>query len=276
MAGSIQSIKKDRIIADLLRDRILPDLMERSGAKSRGDNDRIDELQNYRFTQSDIVSFSQLLMENDIVSALKVAELHISNGCSAPILVLDLLCNSARHLGDLWCLDETSFAEVTIGTAALHTVLRQLDEHLSRELVTSSDEGRSILLATMPGDTHIFGISILEVFFRGSGWTVETEFDVTKSGLIDKVSQVAFDIVGFSVACSDSVSTCKTLATTVRKHSINPEVKIMAGGSSFLRNDKLKNATGVDATADGALDALQVASTICARGHLDKVKADHV
>ncbi|MEM9330364.1 MAG: cobalamin B12-binding domain-containing protein [Pseudomonadota bacterium] len=276
MAGSVLPTKKGRILSDLLRYRILPDLIERSGVNSRRDAQRIVELQNYRFEQSDIVSLSELLMSNDIASALKIVDLHISNGCSAPILVLDLLCNSARHMGELWCRDETSFAEVTIGTAALHQILRHLDDRLARELVASSEEGRSILLTTMPGDTHIFGISVLEAFFRNSGWVVETEFNVTRSGLISTVSETLFDVVGFSVACDEGVSTCKALTTVVRKHSINKSVKIMAGGSSFLRNDKLLNATGVDAIAAGALEAMQIASTICAKECLDNTKADHV
>ncbi|MEM9279589.1 MAG: cobalamin B12-binding domain-containing protein [Pseudomonadota bacterium] len=276
MAGSTQPIKKDRILADLIRERILPDLIEKSGMKSQQDIHAIDELQNYRFEESDIIAFSEFLMMNDVASSLKIVESHISHGCSAPILVISLLCDSARYLGDLWCKDNVSFAEVTIGMAALHQVLRHLDKHLARELVVSSEEGRSILLTTMPGDTHIFGISVLESFFRNSGWIVEIEFDVSRSDLINRVSENLFDIVGFSVACSESVDTCKALAAVVRKYSINKNIKIMAGGSSFLRNNRLLSAVGIDATAGGALEALNVASTLCAPKHLDKLKADNV
>ena len=94
--------------------------------------------------------------------------------------------------------------------------------------------------------------------------------------MIKKVSESAFDIVGFSIACSDSVNTCKTLANVVRKHSINKNVKIMAGGSAILRNNKLSKATGVDSIAQGALEALKIASTICAQECLDNSEVDHV
>ena len=190
--------------------------------------------------------------------------------------MLDLLCNSARYLGDLWCLDEKSFAEVTIGTAALHQVLRYLDEYLARELVMAAGEGRSILLATMPGDTHIFGVSVLGSFFRCNGWIVETELNASSSKLIELVSGNAFDVVGFSVACDRDIDICKGLVAEVRRRSINKKIKILAGGSSLSRNNDLLTATGADATANGALDALQVASTICANDCLDEIKANHV
>lgn len=275
MEDSLQPDRSGQILSELLRDRILPELVKKSGIEPENELYRIDELQKFRFNTSEIISFSELLLVNDFERASKIVDRHIESGCSAPNLVLELLCNAARHLGELWCRDESSFADVTIGMASLHQMLRYLDERLARDLVYSSDEGNSILLVTMPGDTHIFGVSVLEAFFRNSGWVVKTDFEATRKSLIDCVSSDVYDVVGFSVAHTEGIGVCKALTTLVRKHSINTKVKVMAGGSSFLRNEKLKEAVGVDATATGALDALQTASILCAPKDRERLRADH-
>ncbi|MEM8651366.1 MAG: cobalamin B12-binding domain-containing protein, partial [Pseudomonadota bacterium] len=222
-----------------------------------------------------ICNFVDLMIKNEMETAQSVVDRYISDGCSAPNIVLELLCKSAQLLGEQWCSDETTFADVTIGLAGLHQILRRLDRLLSKELVSTNDS-QSILLLNMPGDTHIFGLSVLETFFRNSGWTVESHFEMNPAELVDRVSRVSFDVVGFSVACDEHVDACNLLIKEVRKNSLNNKLGIMAGGSAFIRNEHLKQKITADVVADDAVDALQTALTVCSGGQLNKTKVDHV
>ena len=272
MSDLAQTTYINRILADLLQDRIVPELVKYSRESERMHASTVDTLSAFEFEKQEIVSFSQCLIENDIDAACQIVSNYSDAGCSAPNLVLDLLCNSARYLGELWCSDETSFAEVTIGMAGLHHILRYLDDRMTGVLDVSVSSQPRILFMPMPGDTHIFGVSVLETFFRHSGWNVRTDFEPSHAALIDIVAGEAFDVVGFSVGHTDAVSQCAAMTKLVRKHSINKNIKVMAGGSALPKVKDFKGVTGVDAVAGEVQAALELASTFCAPGTLDKTR----
>ena len=272
MSDSIKPVQADQIISELLETKILPYLSERSDA---GEPFQINKLQEYKFDQVHIGNFVDLMIRNDLETAESLVNRYICDGCSAPNIVLELLSKSAQLLGEQWCSDETTFADVTIGLAGLHQILRRMDRQLNKELV-STTHSQSILLLNMPGDTHIFGLSVLETFFRNSGWSVETHFEMNPVELVDRVSKVSFDVIGFSVACDEHVDLCNLLIKDARKNSINEKLGVIAGGSSFVRNEHLKKTIAADAIAVGAVEALQAASTVCAGGQPYTSKVDYV
>ncbi|MEM7214183.1 MAG: cobalamin B12-binding domain-containing protein [Pseudomonadota bacterium] len=256
----------DDLLAKVLHDRIVPGLLDLNAAPSVGLQEGTSR--KIEFPDSLVVKFSDLLLEQRINEANLIIDKQFNDGFLPSHLVLGLLTDSARHLGEKWCADACSFGDVTLGLSALHQVLRSLDNDLFAELLPGG-LGRSILLAPMPKDTHVFGVSVLEAFFRGAGWNAVAEFDPDPEFLQRAVAERHFDIVGLSVSQSEDVYKARSLITALRDHSCNPDLKVMIGGLPFLADPELYRVTGADASAIDAKEALETANAICPGSHVD-------
>src|SRR5262249_41081492 len=122
------------------------------------------------------------------------------NGVSAQDICLRLLAPAARVLGEMWERDECDFMQVTHGLCKLHQGLHRLGSALRPEDALGTREpARRILLASMPGEQHTFGVVMVGQFFRADGWDVWNEFPETDADLVRAVRDGWFAVVGLSV-----------------------------------------------------------------------------
>lgn len=183
--------------------------------------------------------------------------------CGLPLdsLLIDFLAPAARRLGTMWEDDTCDFLVVTEGLGRLQALSRRLCATLEK---ASSPSGRSILLMPCPGETHVFGLSILASFFRESGW------DVTTLGCADldpltAVSAGWFDMVGLSLSCDVHASALKTLVPALRRASRNPSLFVMVGGPYFAWSGTTASEVGADAYAPDAWSASDIAEAMLDR-----------
>jgi len=260
--------KSDRIrssrqaIDVMLRSRIIPQLVEGNSeielttAMSSNGSATEPALESHR-----IQNLADCLVEGDSGEADAMFEELFAKGHKASGLILDLLGPTAIELGDRWCEDRCSFAEVTMGMSVLHTVLRKNSHRLSVE-VAPNLAGQSILIAPMPGQNHLFGASIVEEFFRASNWDVHSGANLGLREMLALVADEHFSVVGLSIAENDLVDDCKDLISQVRKVSLNQELRILVGGPAFIVDPGQVQAVGADATASNALQALEIARSL--------------
>jgi methanogenic corrinoid protein MtbC1 len=119
-----------------------------------------------------------------------------------------------------------------------------------------------VLLLPAPGETHLFGIAIVEKFFQDAGW------DVTQSNeyeFLDKLSASWFDVVGFSMSYIRDLDQLRMAVTNARRRSVNPDLRVLVGGSAFLDNPGLVAVVGADAMAADAPAAVRSATNLINR-----------
>lgn len=267
MLDKSESLARKRIVAEILHGKILPSLF--TDGKFSGGQAMLSNGATFRFPESDVSALVALLVEGNAQGAEDMLASFVDAGCPAATLILGLLADAARMLGAAWCDDSMSFADVTVGMSGLHCALNSLDHVLSAELPRVAPQ-RSVLLVCPRGDTHIFGVSVLETFFRNAGWTVETALKVDDQEVLKLVGQTAFDLVGLSVSRDVDLQKTKSLIGRIRRKSRNENVKTLIGGSLIGGNKELVRRLGADATAENALHALEVASSVCTKKLLVK------
>ena len=256
MNDKIDDYLYHRIIPDLLADtRSLPIINQRS----------IRENDVRPVSLSDIKIFSEFLKSNQIKQANSIVQNYLDIGYNPSQVVELLVCKSAHYLGDQWCSNDVCFVEITIGMIALHRVLRDLDEHLSKEL-GGSTSGESILLASVAQDTHLLGIAVLESFFRNCGWHVHVDQNSSEDSIAVDVANTYFSAIGISISQSRHVDECKNMIAQVRQHSKNRQIKIMVGGFPFMADAMLYKDVGADIFSDNASQALRIAGSIFLEG----------
>ena len=252
-------------IDDYLYHRIIPDLLASTRSLPNTNKPGIKENGVKFISLSDIKTFSEFLKNNQIKQANSIVQNYLDIGYIPSKIVELLVCKSAHYLGEQWCSNDVSFVEITIGMVALHRVLRDLDADLSKELGDSILD-RSILLASMSKDTHLFGVAVLESFFRNSDWNVHVEQKSSVESIAVDVANTHFSAIGISISQSRHIDECKNMISQIRQHSKNRQVKIMVGGFPFIADDMLYKDVGADAFADNALQALQIAGSIFHEG----------
>lgn len=211
-------------------------------------------------TPEAVLEFAHALIRLPPADAVKRGREYLSRGVSSERLLLDLLAPAARALGDMWTEDEASFTEVSAGLSRLHQLLRMISEPGQ-----SPDEGECghILLASMPGDRHVFGLAMVEEFFRDAGWSVVMLSSVNKAAILDAVSSAHFEVVGLSLAREELQSELSSLIDTIRRDSLNRGLRVLVGGPVFLNHPERCAAVGADATAaDGRQAVIEARSLL--------------
>lgn len=173
----------------------------------------------------------------------------LDEGVSVEGLLLDLLTPAARHLGTLWEEDECDFVQVTLGLNRLQTVARDLCGLMERDGLP--EHGRRVLLAGCPQETHLFGLALVASFFRDAGWAVSR---AESPQAVEIARDEWFDVIGLTLSCEVFLPAMAETIAVLRKVSRNPGVRILVGGSLFLRQPEQVARVGADATAaDGRL-----------------------
>jgi len=211
------------------------------------------------FSAKDRTEFVDALLSDDAEHTRRLAETHLAAGHDPSAILLDLFAWSARELGELWEEDRVSFVDVTIGLCRLHEALHRCAEQTDATALPVLAEAPSILIATAPGEQHVFGVLMAAELFRQQGWDVTAETSGDPALLARLVASRRFDIAGLSVAQDGSVAGLANLVKTLRNASKNPAMKMLAGGQLFEHSPQLAHEIGADGIAGRGADAPELA-----------------
>ncbi len=242
----------ERVIARQVLPRLLqshapprPPVIRRSPAREDEVNGNVEE-------------FVQLLLKADGDGALRYVTALKTDGVADHRMVLDLLAPAARSLGALWDDDRCDFMEVTIGLQRLQQILRALSPGKAAQVGVGPHHSR-VLLLPAPGETHVFGVAIVEKFFHDAGW------DVSRSGeheFLEDLEGSWFDVVGFSLSDDRNIDGLASAIAKARGTSLNRALRVLVGGPAFLGRPELVGRVGADAMAADAPSAVLEAANL--------------
>ncbi len=205
----------------------------------------------------------------DAVVALRTAVLHTSNDtCDGALRAARAayLTNSqfadicipqvARDLGQMWCDDLISFAEVTIGTARLQSLLRQISVGWHSDVSCRRDE-KTVLVIVPPQAQHTLGPAILVSQLRRRGVSVRILVGATPAQVSTNLRRSPVDAVFMSLTCLEMLDSLRSIVNQVRKGHIYTPVVI--GGPAISLTTVVCATTG----ADHATSDLDEALTLC-------------
>lgn len=213
----------------------------------------------------DIAAFARALMENRMTDATDIVADLCSQGVSMDRVYLNLFTPAARYLGELWEADLCTFSEVTLCLWRLQTLLYDLSSAFHGNAKNTKPEPaseRRILMATLPGQQHTFGLSMLSEFFRRDGWVVLSIPSPKPGELQDSLSAHWFDVLALSVSTDNEFPELGKTIRTARKTSRNPRLSVMVGGPLFLREPALAATAGADGCSFDADEALAMAAQL--------------
>lgn len=247
-------------LAQLLEGEIIPRLLAAHLAPPRAKAPK-RQAAHGRFDARAADEFAQLVLTQDMPIVFDHVETLIDRGVMVEEVLLGLLAPTARRLGEYWLSDYCSFFDVTVGLGRLQQVLLalRLDGSVSEN---PPEPARTAFFATLEGETHGFGLLMVDEFFRRAGWRTVIRLGATPSEIASVVRGAAFEVVGFGASCDAGFSALGAVIKRVRDASRNRGVRVMVGGQIFLDRPDLGGVVGADFVASCAQDALSKAQTL--------------
>lgn len=182
-----------------------------------------------------------------------VAQQMLEMGITPEAIVDHYVPAAARRMGQQWEDDEGSFAEVTIGTARLQALVRELSAVWSADGALGSSASRGSVVVAVPLDTqHTLGASVLSTRLRRQGLSVRLALGVSPDALRAILGDGNYSAVFISSSPDDhGLDAIKSLVGAVRTFHDNPAIPVVLGGRVALEHQDLCTSTGAGlATCD--------------------------
>jgi MerR family transcriptional regulator, light-induced transcriptional regulator len=262
--GSPSENNNQNHLLPLVEVEIIPRLMQ---AHSQRESKNANEAK--LLPADEVVAFTQaILLQDSSVANEQIAKLR-SHGLTVDAVYLYLLSPAARYLGELWESDACSFTEVTLGMWRIQQIMYDLSPvfHANRKPLVTPGKQRRILIATLPGSQHSFGLSMLSEFFRSEGWTVLAIPAPDQRELLEALVNNWLDVFALSISLDSELDNAKNIIEFARKRSCNPEISVIAGGPLCINNPELVESVGADGTSMDAPGALKLATQLLKQQH---------
>lgn len=172
----------------------------------------------------------------------------VTSGWEGDEIVRHLIEPAARAMGDAWLKDECSEFELTLGLGIL-----QLAGHAvrySEDAERLRSHSYTILLASAPGEPHMFGASMLADQFSDAGWAVEMAFPNSEEALANQIKHQRPDAldIGLSDALPRPGKVAGLRETVKHARQVVPDepLVISVGGRLFAEASATAEHVGAD------------------------------
>jgi methanogenic corrinoid protein MtbC1 len=211
-----------------------------------------------------IGNLGEALISQDDDAVARVVSGIRADGASPESVYLTYLAGAARLLGEWWEESRVSFAQVTIGTCRIYSIMRAM-RHLFAPMAPIAT--RSAVFAAVPGETHTLGISMAADLFRKEGWDIELKIGRSHDELVAEIRDSSHRLIGLSCAGRHSSAALARLIIALRIS--NPLAYILVSGHVLDDARNIASALGADGIATDVPSARAILDTIWDRPRAD-------
>jgi methanogenic corrinoid protein MtbC1 len=161
---------------------------------------------------------------------------------------------AARRLGEDWHCNRRSFADVTIGTARLQGLLREIVALRGDDYMRDAS-APGIAVIVLENEFHTLGAMVLSQQLRRQGISVQMIIGQSEPEILQSVSQHEFDAILVSVSRSECLASLGKLVEKLR-NAISRPTPVVVGGAAIGDESEIRILTGADHVARDAKEAL--------------------
>lgn len=204
--------------------------------------------------QDILAKLSAAIMDQDRKAAMPLVEEALGVGVPPMEILNDSLVSALQELGTLFAEEEVFLPELLLAADIVTEIMNKLSERFAKEETSVKKKGK-VLLATVEGDVHDIGKSLVGMIMNASGYEiVDAGKDVPNKKLIDMVNELHPDIVGLSSLLATTMPAQKEFIEMAKEAGIRDQIKVMVGGAPVSREwaDKI----GADGFSEDASSAV--------------------
>ena len=200
----------------------------------------------------------QAALAADRTAVTQIASQMIAVGMRAEEIADHYVPEAARKLGEMWSDDRLGFVAVTVGSARLQSLLRELGPEWRADLVTLPT-GPSLLVLVASDISHTLGATVLTGQLRRLGMSVCLMVGARPEDLGPVLRQRQFDAVMVSASLGESLGTLRRQVDAIRMAIALPPPIVLGGTivtTEGLTSQEILARTGVDVVTNDLNEAL--------------------
>jgi len=197
---------------------------------------------------------AQSILDGDSDAAVMLAKQSIGAGVDPLDAITKGFVMGVNQVGESFACGQAFLPELVMAGEAMKAAVATLEPEMQRRGTSRQVLGK-VVLATVEGDIHEIGKSLVGTMLGASGFQVyDLGVDVPAARIIAKVKEVEADLVGLSALLTTTMVKQKEVIDELDKQGLRKKVKVMVGGAPVTRDWVQKiEADGYSEDAIGAV-----------------------
>jgi corrinoid protein of di/trimethylamine methyltransferase len=197
---------------------------------------------------------SQSVLDGDSDAAVVLAKEAVAAGIDPLEAITKGYVAGVNQVGESFANGDAFLPELVMAGEAMKAAVATLEPEMQKRGVHRTMLGK-VVLATVEGDIHEIGKSLVGTMLSASGFQVyDMGVDVSAARIIEKVKEVDADIVGLSALLTTTMVKQRDVIVELDKLGLRKKVKVMVGGAPVTRDWVQKiEADGYSEDAIGAV-----------------------
>ena len=203
---------------------------------------------------------AQSIIDGDSDVASRLAKQSIESGIDPLKAIAEGFVVGVNTVGEAFAKGEAFLPELVMAGEAMKSAVGTLEPEMQKRGIQRTLLGR-IVLATVEGDIHEIGKSLVGTMLSASGFQVyDLGVDVPVNKIIAKVKEVDANLVGLSALLTTTMVKQKEVIDEMDKQGLRKKVKVIVGGAPVTREwvQKIK----ADGYSEDAIGAVSVAKQL--------------
>jgi len=192
--------------------------------------------------------------------AREAAQQALSAGVE-PLDAINGACVPAMdYVGERFGCHEMFLPDVLMASQAMKAAVAVLEPEMRKRGAERVMRGR-VVLATVKGDIHEIGKSLVGIMLSAGGFEVhDLGVSVSTELIAAKARELDADIVGVSALLTTTMMVQKNVVEAIVCAGLRPRVKVVVGGAPVTR--KWADEIGADGYAKDAMSAVTLAKSL--------------
>lgn len=197
---------------------------------------------------------AQSIIDGDSDAAVALAKQAVATGLDPLEAISEGFVMGVNKVGESFAAGQAFLPELVMAGEAMKAAVATLEPEMTKRGSKRTMLGK-VVLATVEGDIHEIGKSLVGTMLSASGFQVfDLGVDVPTAKIIAKVREVDADVVGLSALLTTTMVKQKEVIDELDKQGLRKKVKVMVGGAPVTRDWVQKiEADGYSEDAIGAV-----------------------
>src|SRR5258708_4369116 len=203
---------------------------------------------------------AQSIIDGDSDASTALAKESITLGMEPLDAITNGFVVGVNVVGDAFGRGDSFLPELVMAGEAMKAAVAILDPELRKRGTERRQLGK-VVIATVEGDIHEIGKSLVTIMLSSSGFEVfDLGVDTPAEKIIGKAIEVNADIIAMSALLTTTMIRQKEVIDELEKEGLRGRFKVMVGGAPITR-DWVKHI-GADGYSEDAVGAVVVATQL--------------
>ena len=203
---------------------------------------------------------AQSIIDGDSDLAAELAREAVAAGIDPLDAITKGFVVGVNQVGDAFSCGDAFLPELVMAGEAMKVAVSTLEPEMEKRGSHRQMLGK-VVLATVEGDIHEIGKSLVGTMLSASGFQVyDLGVDVATDIIVAKTKEVNANIVAMSALLTTTMVKQREVIEALEKAGIRSSVKVMVGGAPVTRD--WVQRIGADGYSEDAIGAVNVAKSL--------------